>query len=111
MSDEVSRLEDVHHSNRVPIPAEPIERWILSEGPNINSDVELFDELCWRLLGNGIPLWRATLHLGTLHPQIRSFGLRWWRERKVVEQYVIAHGSEVTDEYLRNSIRATIERG
>jgi adenylate cyclase len=94
-----------------PIPGGQVGRWILREGPHIDSDVEMFDELCWRLLGDGVPLWRATLHMGTLHPQIRGIGARWLRELKVIEEYRILRGSEETDEYLRSPIRASIERG
>ena len=46
------------------------------------------------LLGDGVPLWRATLHTGTLHPQIRGLGARWLRDRKIIEEYRILHGSE-----------------
>ena len=56
-------------------------------------------------------MWRATYHVGVLHPQIRGIGLRWLRDRKVVEDYRILHGSEETDEYRLSPIRATIERG
>jgi hypothetical protein len=72
---------------------------LLVEGPHIDSGVELFDELCWRLVGDDVPLWRATYHVGVLHPQIRGIGLSWLRDRKVVEDYRILHGSEETDEY------------
>jgi adenylate cyclase len=94
-----------------PIPGGRIDRWILGEGPHIDSDVELFDELCWRLLGDGVPLWRATLYMGTLHPLIRGVGARWLRELGVIEEFRILHGNEATDEYLQSPIRATIERG
>jgi hypothetical protein len=40
-----------------------------------------------------------------------GIGLRWLRDRKVVEDYHILHGSEETDEYRLSPIRATIERG
>jgi adenylate cyclase len=58
-----------------------------------------------------VPLWRAGLHVQTLHPQIRGVGARWWRDRKVIEDYRILHGSEETDEYQLSPIRKTIERG
>jgi adenylate cyclase len=58
-----------------------------------------------------VPLWRATFHTGVLHPQIRGIGVRWLRDRKIVEEYRILHGSEETDEYRLSPIRATIERG
>jgi hypothetical protein len=40
-----------------------------------------------------------------------GIGLRWLRDRKVVEDYRILHGSEKTAEYRLSPIRATIERG
>jgi adenylate cyclase len=105
------RTEGAYTGLGAPIPGGRIDRWILGEGPHIDSDVELFDELCWRLFGDGVPLWRATLYMGTLHPLIRGVGARWLRELKVIEEFRILHGNEATDEYLQSPIRATIERG
>ena len=109
--EEFFRTEGAYTGLGAPIPGGGIDRWILGEGPQTDSDVELFDELCWRLLGDGVPLWRATLYMGTLHPLIRGVGVRWLRELKVTEDFRILHGSEETDEYLKSPIRATIERG
>ena len=109
--EDLFRVEGVFSGLAAPIPGGDITRWILAEGPHIDNEVELFDELCWRLVGDGIPLWRANLHIGTLHPQIRGFGARWWRERKITEEYRVLHGSRATEEYRKSPIRATIERG
>lgn len=105
------RIDGVHASLGSPVPGGAVARWILVEGPQIASDVEFFDELCWRLVGSGVPLWRATLHIGTLHPQIRGSSLRWWRERRLVEEYSILHGLEGTREYAESPIRDVVERG
>jgi adenylate cyclase len=109
--EEFFRTEGAYTSLGAPIAGGQIGRWILRKGPHIDSDVEMFDELCWRLVGDGLPLFRATLHMGTLHPQIRGVGARWLRELKVIEEYRILQGNEATDEYLRSPIRTTIERG
>ena len=109
--EEFFRTEGTYTGLDEPIPGGQIARWLLVGGPHIDSGVELFDELCWRLLGDDVPLWRAAYHVGVLHPQIRGIGLRWLRDRKVVEDYRILHGSEETDEYRLSPIRATIERG
>jgi len=109
--EEFFRTEGAYTGLGAPIPGGRIDRWILGEGPHIDSEVELFDELCWRLLGDGVPLWRATLHMGTLHPLIRGVGARWLRELKIIEEFRILHGNEATREYLQSPIRATIERG
>jgi adenylate cyclase len=109
--EEFFRTEGAYTGLGAPIPGGQIDRWILSEGPQIDSDVELFDELCWRLVGDGVPLWRATLYIGTLHPLIRGVGARWFRQLKVIEEFRVLHGWDATDEYLLSPIRATIERG
>jgi adenylate cyclase len=109
--EEFFRTEGAYTSLGAPITGGQVSRWILREGPHIDSEVELFDELCWRLVGDGVPLWRATLHIQTLHPQIRGIGTRWLRESKIIEEYRILQGSEATDEYLRSPIRTTVERG
>jgi adenylate cyclase len=110
-SEDFFRTEGVYTGLGAPVPGGRIDRWILGEGPHIESYVELFDELCWRVLGDGVPLWRATLYAGTLHPLIRGLGARWLRDLKVVEEFRILHGSEGTEEYLLSPIRPTIERG
>jgi adenylate cyclase len=109
--EEFFRIEGVYTGLGGPIIGGDVARWLLVDGPHIDSEIELFDELCWRLLGDGVPLWRASLHIGTLHPQIRGLGARWWRDRKVIEDYRILHGSESTDEYRLSPIRTTVERG
>ncbi len=109
--EEFFRIEGVYTGLGAPILGGEVDRWLLVDGPQIDSEIELFDELCWRLLGDGVPLWRASLHIGTLHPQIRGVGARWWRDRKVIEDYRILHGSEETDEYKLSPIRTTSERG
>ena len=109
--EEFFRIEGVYTGLGAPILGGEIERWLLVDGPQIDSAIELFDELCWRLVGDGVPLWRATFHTGTLHPQISGVGARWWRDRKIIEDYRILHGAETTDEYRLSPIRLTVERG
>ena len=109
--EEFFRTEGVYTGLGAAITGGQIARWILTEGPHFHSHVEFFDELCWRVLGDGVPLWRATLYAGTLHPLIRGIGGRWLRNLNVIEDFRILHGSGETEEYLRSPIRATIERG
>ncbi len=110
-ADDSFRIEGEFAGRGVPVIETDISRWILTEGRALQREAEFFDELCWRLVGQGVPLWRATLHIGTLHPEIRGLGCRWWRERRVTEEFVIARASNMSKDYLESPIRATIEHG
>ena len=105
------RMEGEFAGRGAPVIETDIPRWILTEGRALAREAEFFDELSWRLVGQGVPLWRATLHIFTLHPEIRGYGYRWWRERHVTEEYVLTHGSELSKDFLESPIRAAIEHG
>jgi hypothetical protein len=107
--EEFFRTEGAYTSLGAPIPGGQVGRWLLREGSHIESIVDMFDELCWRLVADRLPLLRATLHMGTLHPLTRSTGIRWLREPKIIEEYRVLQGQEATDEYLRSPIRVTTE--
>lgn len=85
--------------------------WLLGEGRRQASTSALFDELCWRLVGAGVPLWRATISLATLHPEALSYGHRWWRERGETEEVRVRHGIAETQDYRDSPIRVLIEEG
>jgi adenylate cyclase len=85
--------------------------WVLTEGHGAKSIGELLDKLAWRLVGDGVMLSRATLSVGTLHPQLLGFGLRWWRDRDLVEEIEIAHSVSATADYLDSPMRPAMERG
>ena len=85
-------------------------RWILTQGRALPTARFVF-QLCQRLVGCGLPLWRASIYAGTLHPQTRGIGWRWARDRPVTEEVRIAQGMERTAEYLDSPLRGTIEKG
>ena len=43
--------EGAYTSLGKPIPGGQVGRWLLRKGSHIESIVEMFDELCWRLVG------------------------------------------------------------
>ena len=105
------RVSAVHRGRGQPIAGGDITAWLLGEGRRIPDRSAFFDELCWRILGTGIPLARASLHIRTLHPQFRGVGYRWWRERGVVEELATRHGIEQASAYLDSPVRQVMERG
>jgi adenylate cyclase len=57
--------------------SEPIAKWLLNAGRRIGTPGELLTALCERLVGRGLPLDRASLHISTLHPQVRGIRYLW----------------------------------
>ena len=100
-----------YKSAGVPIPGGNIVDWLLSAAARALEGVALFDELCWRLLGQGIPLWRANLSISVLHPQIMGVGFRWWRDEAVTQEFRVRHGMEKHSDYQDSPMRPAIERG
>src|SRR5258708_38105515 len=96
-SGEGVRSIEVHHSPAKPIAGGNVARWLLDEGRLLAPLAAMFDQLCWRLIGDGMALCRATLNLETLHPQIQGVMFRWWRDRGVTEEISYAHGMDGTE--------------
>jgi adenylate cyclase len=94
-----------------PVSGGNLVDWVLTEHSRTTDGLALFDALCWRMVGHGIPLWRANLSIMTLHPQIRGLGFRWWRERGVSEEFRVKHGIERHTDYLESPMRPAIEDG
>lgn len=94
-----------------PLSEPPVLTWLLNEGRRVHRDAEFFDELCWRLVGDGLPLSRVNVTVRTLHPQILGFAFRWYRQRRVTEVLRVDHGAQLTADYLESPIRPVTEHG
>jgi len=102
---------DEYRSGGKPISGGDIFHWVLTEGRRNLRGLALFDELCWRLVGRGLPLWRAHFSTPTLHPEFLGYSYRWWRDREVVEEYRVRRGIDRTPDYTSSPIRSVMERG
>ncbi len=91
--------------------SDDIVTWILTAGHRKGSTAALLDQLCRQLVAAGVPLWRTSMTVATLHPQLLGFTLRWWRDREGVEEILLAHGVDETPDYLESPMRPTIEQG
>jgi adenylate cyclase len=111
VQDRVTQVLQVRDSHGRAVAEADLSAWLLTQGRNIADLAELFDAFCWRLIGNGIPVWRATLHGFTLHPQMRGMGLRWWKDQAVVEEFIVNRGVETDDEFAVSPIRKTVSDG
>jgi adenylate cyclase len=109
--DSVTTVLKIHEGIGQPTTERDLVDWILRDGRKLESLSELFDQFCWRLVGSRVPLWRATLHGFRLHPQMRGFGLRWWHDEAIVEEFAVKHGADTDEEFSLSPIRPTIMDG
>ncbi|MGB7205521.1 MAG: adenylate/guanylate cyclase domain-containing protein [Anderseniella sp.] len=88
-----------------------LEDWLLGEAINEDSMLVLVESLAWRMLAAGLPVTRATIHVGTLHPQLTGFSWFWEKSDGLCDEIVIKAMSLQTEAYLRSPLRAPIEEG
>lgn len=65
----------------------------------------------WRLAAAGLPLDRASLHVGTLHPLLIGFGWNWNRADGMCDEVKVAEAALRTDAYRLNPLFRVIENG
>jgi hypothetical protein len=94
-----------------PIAIPDLATWLLEHGRSIERIAAFVDELCWRAVALGLPLWRVTLHTATLHPQLAGLGCRWWRDRNLTEEFAIVLGAEESADFLSSPIRDSVLHG
>src|SRR5207253_10261860 len=68
--------------------------WAVGEGLRGADAAALFDGLCGRLVGAGVPLWRAFAGMRTLHPQWAGYGYIWWRHLNAIQPRQFERGDQ-----------------
>ena len=76
--------------------------WAVGEGLRGTEAAPLFDGLCQRLVGAGLPLWRAFAGMPTLHPQWGGYGYTWWRHLNAIQPAQFERGGEYEQEVLNS---------
>ncbi|MEQ9126550.1 MAG: adenylate/guanylate cyclase domain-containing protein, partial [Alphaproteobacteria bacterium] len=94
-----------------PESAASIETWLL--GPALELDVFLdaFHAFVWRLAAAPFDVDRASVHVGTLHPEIYGYAWNWSRLDGLVDEVRVAPDVLETDAYRRNPLYQVIEAG
>lgn len=90
--------------------AAPVLDWLQTRGRALEP-AALLEGLCLRLRDVGVPLARATLHVLTLHPQVRAVSQLWTLAGTGVESTDRLHGVEHTSTYLQSPLRRVFEGG
>ena len=68
-----------------------IAEWLVEPARRVPSGLRAFDEFSWRMLAAGLPLFRVTLHVSTLHPQYLGATFVWFRSSGRTSFRLIAH--------------------
>jgi adenylate cyclase len=88
-----------------------IEHWLLDEAVRVSDLIALFEMFVWRLVAAGVPLDRASLHTGTLHPQLIGFAWNWNIADGLVDEVKVGEATLATDAYRRSPLAAVFETG
>ena len=73
--------------------------------------LELFQSFAWRPVVAGLPLERASLHVGTLHPQLFGYAWNWNVDDGFCDEVKVVEAVLATDAYRKNPLFGVIERG
>ena len=77
--------------------------WLIDGARTVHAPQDVLQELCDRLAARGLPLYRVTVFVTSLHPDVAGRGFLWL-PGKSVEIAEIDFGVFETDEYLGNPL-------
>jgi adenylate cyclase len=83
--------------------AQPVIDWLVEVARRIDGAPEFLQAICERIVAEGVPLERCTVHARTLHPEIFGFTVRWLpgRPTEMIPQY---HGGSTAAAYQNSAI-------
>lgn len=88
-----------------------IEAWLLREAAREPEMLLLFESFVWRLIAAGVPLDRASLHIGTLHPQLLGFAWNWHRSDGTCYEVKVRQSTGDTNSFKLNPLARIFETG
>jgi adenylate cyclase len=74
--------------------------WAVRQGLLGTAAAELFDGFCQRLVLGGLPLWRASAVMRTLHPQWGGYSYLWRRDLNAIEPSQFERGTEYRQDWV-----------
>ncbi len=90
---------------------EDVGTWLLTEAADEDDLLELFQSFACRLVAAGLPLHRASLHVGTLHPQFFGYAWNWEFDDGICDEVKVDGSVLKTDSYRRNPLYRVVEHG
>ena len=80
-----------------------IADWLLGQGRRIAAPEALLDQLCRRLIDQGVPIDRVGLHSRTLHPQVAGTRVLWRSDAARIEETAYQRDGDLAGEAYRRS--------
>ena len=71
----------------------------------------LFESFAWRMVAAGLPLDRASVHVGTLHPQLIGFAWNWLINDGFCDEVKVATAAHTSDAYRKSALFRVQEFG
>lgn len=90
---------------------EELQRWLLLEAAGERELLLTFEALMWRMNAAGLPIDRATLHIGTLHPQLLGFAWNWRSSDGLCDEVQVSQSTAETDAFKLNPLRRIFDQG
>jgi len=88
-----------------------IEDWLLGDSIRVTTLLDLFEEFAWRLVAAGLPLDRAGLHAGTLHPLAAGFTWAWNSVDGLCDELQIVTATLESDDFLNSPLAVIFRTG
>jgi adenylate cyclase len=84
--------------------------WAVRQGLLGTAASELFDGFCQRLVLAGLPLWRGSAAMRTLHPQWGGYSYLWRRDLNAIEPSQFERGNENSQVWLTSPFAYLVGR-
>lgn len=89
--------------------AQQVDDWLLREALGKPTLEQIFEKLCSRLMGIGIPIARARLNWPTLHPLFRAEMIKWHRDAQKAELEHFHHQDTNSEAWQQSPLRYMLE--
>ena len=81
-----------------------IEHWLLHDAGKERELLLLFESFLWRMVAAGLPIDRAGLYIGTLHPLLRGFAWTWQRSDGSCDEWKVRQTAIETESARRSPL-------
>ena len=88
-----------------------LEHWLLREAAREAEMAPLFESFVWRMIAAGLPLDRASVHIGTLHPQLIGFAWNWLINDGFCDEIKVTEATNASDSYRKSALFRVLEFG